>query len=72
MEEGVVDNVTCFAVPEGDVETLANRLNRILSDNELTARMSEEAPHFVRTNFDLRDCAAALEDAYDKAVAQST
>ena len=70
-EEGVVDNVTGFAVPEGDVETLANRLERILSDDELAARMSKEAPRFVRANFDLRDCAAALEDTYDKAVARA-
>lgn len=71
-EEGIIDNVTGFAVTESDVEALAERLERILSDDELAARMSKEAPRFVHANFDLRDCTAALEDTYDKAITQST
>ena len=70
-EEGVIDNVTGFAVPERDVETLADRLERILSDDELAARMSQEGPRFIRGNFDLRNCSAALEDTYDEVVART-
>jgi glycosyltransferase involved in cell wall biosynthesis len=63
-EEGICDGVTGFAFAEGDEFALADRLTRILIDDDLATTMSCEAAHFVSRHFDLDRCTAALEMLY--------
>jgi len=64
-EEGVIDGKTGFAFAERDVDTLAERLTRVLSDDDLALSMAEEAQKFVRHRFDIRSCTRSLEQLYD-------
>ncbi len=63
-EEGIYDGVTGFAFAEGDEGGLADRLTRVLVDDELAAAMSAAAPRFVARYFDLERCTEALEMLY--------
>lgn len=63
-EEGIRDGVTGFAFAEGDERTLADRLKRVLVDDDLAAAMSAAAPRFVARCFDLERCTEALEMLY--------
>jgi glycosyltransferase involved in cell wall biosynthesis len=65
-EEGVIDGKTGFAFAERDVDTLAERLTRVLSDDDLALSMAEEAQKFVRHRFDIRRCTRSLEQLYDE------
>jgi glycosyltransferase involved in cell wall biosynthesis len=64
-EEGLSDGVTGFAFAEGDERALADRLTRILVDDDLATTMSAEATRFVAERFDLEHCTKALEMLYD-------
>jgi glycosyltransferase involved in cell wall biosynthesis len=64
-EEGICDGVTGFAFAEGDERALAERLTRILVDDDLAATMSTEATRFVAQRFDLGRCTEALEMLYE-------
>jgi glycosyltransferase involved in cell wall biosynthesis len=63
-EEGICDGATGFAFAEADEFTLADRLTRILTDDDLAAAMSRQAARFVSLHFDLDRCTAALEMLY--------
>jgi glycosyltransferase involved in cell wall biosynthesis len=65
-EEGVLDGKTGFAFPERDVDTLCERLTRVLVNDELALSMSEEARAFVRERFDIQRCTRSLEQLYDE------
>lgn len=64
--EGIEDGVTGFRFPEGDVETLAQLLTRLLLDDALAARMSIEARNHVERRFTLGHCTRALEATYSE------
>jgi glycosyltransferase involved in cell wall biosynthesis len=70
-EEGMVDEVTGFAVPERDVEQLAHRLQTLLLDGNVVDRMSASAEAFVRERFDIADCTRSLESFYDGLIGSS-
>jgi glycosyltransferase involved in cell wall biosynthesis len=65
-EEGVIDGKTGFAFAERDVDTLSERLTRILADDALALSMSEEARAFVKQRFDIQRCTRSLEQLYDE------
>lgn len=65
-EEGVIDGKTGFAFAERDVDTLSDRLTRVLVDDDLALSMSEEARAFVRQRFDIQRCTRSLERLYDE------
>ena len=54
VSELVQDGVSGFIVPPGDVETLALRLDRLLSDPELCAAMGQAGRAKVEAEFDIR------------------
>lgn len=64
--EGILDRQTGFAVSERDVEELADRLNQVLSNDELARSMSESGPRFIAERFDLGRCTRRLETLYDE------
>jgi glycosyltransferase involved in cell wall biosynthesis len=67
-EDGLVDGVTGFAVPERDVAGLARALAAVLGDAAGAVRMAQAARAFVLDRYDLRRCTAALEAHYDRLV----
>lgn len=53
VPELVQDGLSGFIVPPGDVETLANRLDRLLSNPDLCARMGEAGRQKIEAEFDI-------------------
>jgi len=47
LRDSVVDGETGFLVPHGDVDALADRLHRLLSDDDLRRRMGRQARSFA-------------------------
>ena len=66
--EGIHDGVTGFAIPERDVEQLAQKLLLFLTNDALAAQFSQAAPEFVALNHDLFKQTAELERLYDLAI----
>lgn len=66
--EGIIDGVTGFAFPEKEIDILADRLTKLLSDDQLAASMSAAGPPFIAGKFNIRRCTAALESLYEKLV----
>jgi len=64
--EGIIDGDTGFAFKERDVAAMSAHLLRLLTDDDLAARLSKAAVSFAREKFDLETCTAALEDLYDQ------
>lgn len=54
VSELVQDGISGFIVPPGDVETLALRLDRLLSDPELCAAMGKAGRRKVEAEFDIK------------------
>ncbi len=67
--EIVEDGRTGFLVPERRVEALAARLEQVLGDADLRARLRTAARAKMLAEYDNRVRVAALEQAYDDAVA---
>lgn len=65
-EEGLIDEVTGFRVPDGDVATLADRITLALLDDERATAMAAAARRFVEANFDIRLCAEKLSRFYEQ------
>lgn len=64
--EGILDGVTGYAFPEGDVGALTERLMAVLTNDDLAARFSAAAPPFIAENHDLHRQTAQLETLYDR------
>lgn len=66
VQELVEDGVTGFTVPPGDVATLADRMSRLMSDPELSARMGEAGRTAVEREHDIAREGAWLADLFRK------
>jgi colanic acid/amylovoran biosynthesis glycosyltransferase len=64
IPEFVVDGETALVVPEADPHRLAEALTAVLVDRELAERLGRAGPGWAR-RFDVRDCAARIDDLYD-------
>lgn len=64
--EGIIDGETGYAFAERDVETMVDRLARLLTDDALAERFSAAGPVFVAQSHELRRHTAALETLYDR------
>ncbi len=60
----VVDGVTGFLVPPGDPDQLADRLERILNDDDLRTRMADAARRRVEEEFTWTTVARRTADVY--------
>ena len=69
ISELVEDGVSGFLVPPGDTDTLAERLDRLLSDPELCARMGEVGREKVEAEFDIAGEAGKLAAVFAEAQA---
>ncbi|HXW14593.1 MAG TPA: glycosyltransferase [Terriglobia bacterium] len=66
IPEAVAEGETGFLVKERDWQALANRLLRVLTDRDLWARFSQAGQSRVRTLFDIRKQAMALDSIYQQ------
>ena len=67
-EEGLLDNETGFRVKEAAVDVLAEKLVKLLLDDDLAESFSARGAAFVRERFDLRACTRLLEAIYDHSI----
>lgn len=67
-DEGIIEGETGFSFPEGDINTLADRLVIMLKDEKLLEQMGMRAREFIETSFDIVECTSRLEDYYDECV----
>ena len=63
--EVVVDGVTGYLVPSGDVSAFASQTAKLLLDRELRKRMGEEARRRVERAFLLQDVASRYLETYE-------
>jgi glycosyltransferase involved in cell wall biosynthesis len=63
--EVVVDGVTGYLVPSGDVSAFASQTAKLLLDRELRKRMGEEARRRVERHFLLQDVASRYLENYE-------
>lgn len=63
--ELVVDGVTGYLVPPGDVPAFASRTVKLLLDRDLRERMGEEARHHVERYFSLSNVASRYLEIYE-------
>jgi glycosyltransferase involved in cell wall biosynthesis len=68
--ELVLDGETGFIVNPYNIDALADRLTRLLTDEALRRRLSEAGKARVRDHFTLRHQAAAMLDVYERAIAR--
>jgi phosphatidylinositol alpha-1,6-mannosyltransferase len=61
LPDAVVDGVTGFVVPPGDVASTADRILRLLRDPSLAARMGQNAHARAEREFNARDSAQRFE-----------
>jgi glycosyltransferase involved in cell wall biosynthesis len=66
IPEAVIDGMTGFVVPEGEVEPLAARLAELLADPGRAAAMGRNARALAEREFDLVRQTARLERLYDR------
>jgi glycosyltransferase involved in cell wall biosynthesis len=66
IPEAVKDGETGLLAPPGDVEALADRLERILSDQGLRDTLGRQARALMETRFDLARQTFLLEECYDQ------
>lgn len=64
IPELVEDGVSGFVIPPGDIETLTNRLDALLSDPPLRIRMGEAGRAKVEAEFDIDRESAWLADLF--------
>lgn len=70
IPEIIEDDVTGFLVPERDVETLAERLRRVVTEPGLCERLGQAGREKMLREYDNRARVRALEDLYDEARAR--
>lgn len=68
VPEMIDEPTTGHLVPTRDPDTLADRLVRILSDDQLAQQMGKAARKRAETNFSLRSSISATEDALESIV----
>jgi glycosyltransferase involved in cell wall biosynthesis len=66
LPELVEDGDTGFLVPVGDVDTLADRLGRLLEDEALRLRMGEAGRRRARDHFSVKAMGAKMAHVYDR------
>lgn len=64
MKYGMVDGVTGFVVPEGDVSGFAHKIKGLIDSEELRVRMGKAGREFVVKQFDAKSLAEKLEAIY--------
>lgn len=65
IPEYVLDGETGLLVPEGDPDALAAALVRVLDDSGLATRLGQAGTRWA-ARFDVRECAARVDDLYDQ------
>lgn len=70
VTESVADGVTGLLADEGDIDGLTANLLRLLTHDELAARLGAAGRERVLADFDIRSCTARLEDLYDEVVTE--
>lgn len=70
IPEAVADGQTGFLLPEKDIQGLATQILRLLQDQELWHRFSEEGQQHVRIHFNLRRQTRFLEEIYTESINQ--
>jgi glycosyltransferase involved in cell wall biosynthesis len=63
--ELVVDGVTGYLVPSGDVTAFASRTTELLLDKDLRKRMGEAGRRRVERHFQLQDVASRYQEVYE-------
>lgn len=63
-----LDGVTGLTVPVGDVEALASALNRLLGDDELRARLGDQARTRALSKFTIPQMVAQAVDVYGEVI----
>lgn len=66
IPEVVLENETALLSEEGDVDHLANSLNRLLSDEKLYVQFSTKAHEYVKENFSIEKRIALLTEVYNR------
>ncbi|MFI6071844.1 glycosyltransferase [Actinoplanes sp. NPDC051343] len=69
IPEAVIDGTTGLLGPERDVAALSRNILRLLSDDQLRARMGRAARAHITVNFNLATQSRGLEDLYDEVLA---
>jgi glycosyltransferase involved in cell wall biosynthesis len=64
--ELVLDGTTGLLFPAGDASQLADRLQRLIDDQDLRARLSTAASDRVRQQFSLEESARKMEEIYEE------
>ncbi|MCW2538475.1 MAG: hypothetical protein JWN95_200 [Frankiales bacterium] len=67
VAEAVLDGITGWLVNEGDVSALSKRLEQLLNDPELAAKMGHAGQRRVAAEFSIDSQTAKLELLYDRA-----
>lgn len=65
MKEGLIDNVTGFVVPEGDIQAFADKICLLAIDKELGKCMGEKGRDFVIENYSLVSVTQSLLNIYN-------
>jgi glycosyltransferase involved in cell wall biosynthesis len=68
IPDTLVDGQTGFLVPPGDTEALAERLSRLVADNELRADMGRMGRKRVEALFSMDRIASVMSDIYQELV----
>lgn len=66
IPEAVTDGVEGFLIEPGEIEALADRINRLLNDPDLAQRMGMAARRKVETTFSTNAIFPRLEELYDE------
>ncbi len=73
IPDEVLDGVTGFLSPEGDVESLAGNLVRMAHlDPETYSKMRQAGRHHIETNFDAKSNSAHLQNIYSEIIGEYT
>lgn len=69
LPDAVVDGVTGFVVPPGDIEALTQALLRLLADEALARRLGENARRRIEEHFDIAKNVRSMERQFEEAIA---
>jgi colanic acid/amylovoran biosynthesis glycosyltransferase len=68
IPEAVIDGETGFLVSEKDEQSLADKLDIVLSDRNLGKKMGHQGRELINERFDIRKQTAKLEGIYDSLI----